>query len=71
VITTGNLETAYQKLKDAAAEKDAVQVKILAVQACALEAVKFSQQAAAIQGPLAQQAWHNAQVMKDEAARMR
>lgn len=36
-----------------------------------LEAVKFSQQAAAIQGPLAQQAWHNAQVMKDEAARMR
>jgi len=36
-----------------------------------LEAVKFSQQAAAIQGPLAQQAWHNAQVMKDEAGRMR
>ena len=36
-----------------------------------LEGVKFSQQAAAIQGPLAQQAWHNAQVMKDEAARMR
>jgi len=36
-----------------------------------LEAVKFSQEAAAIQGPLAQQAWHNAQVMKDEAARMR
>jgi tetratricopeptide (TPR) repeat protein len=36
-----------------------------------LEAVKFSQQAAAIQGPLTQQAWHNAQVMKDEAARMR
>jgi len=36
-----------------------------------LEAAKFSQQAAAIQGPLAQQAWHNAQVMKDEAARMR
>ena len=36
-----------------------------------LEAAKFSQQAAAIQGPLAQQAWHNAQVMKDEAGRMR
>jgi hypothetical protein len=36
-----------------------------------LEAVKFSQQAAAIKGPLAQQAWHNAQVMKDEAGRMR
>jgi len=36
-----------------------------------LEAVQFSKEAAAIQGPLAQQAWHNAQVMKDEAARMR
>jgi tetratricopeptide (TPR) repeat protein len=36
-----------------------------------LEAAQFSKQAAAIQGPLAQQAWHNAQVMKDEAARMR
>jgi hypothetical protein len=36
-----------------------------------LEGVKFSQEAAAIQGRLAQQAWHNAQVMKDEAARMR
>ena len=36
-----------------------------------LEAVKFSQDAAAIQGPLTQQAWHNAQVMKDEAAKMR
>ena len=36
-----------------------------------LEAVKFSQEAANIQGPLTQQAWHNAQVMKDEAARMR
>jgi len=33
-ITTGNLnlETAYRKLKDAAAGKDAVQVKILAAQ---------------------------------------
>jgi tetratricopeptide (TPR) repeat protein len=36
-----------------------------------LEGVKFSEQAAAIQGPLAQQAWHNAHVMKDEAAKMR
>lgn len=36
-----------------------------------LEAAKFSQQAAAITGPLAQQAWHNARVMQDEAARMR
>lgn len=36
-----------------------------------LEAASFSRDAAAIQGPLAQQAWHNAQVMKDEAARMR
>jgi hypothetical protein len=39
--------------------------------ALVLEAAQFSKQAAAIQGPLAQQAWHNAQVMKDEAARMR
>jgi tetratricopeptide (TPR) repeat protein len=36
VITTGNLETAYQKLKDAAAAKDAVQVKILSAETCAL-----------------------------------
>ncbi len=36
-----------------------------------LEAAQFSKEAAAIQGPLAQQAWHNSQVMKDEAARMR
>lgn len=36
-----------------------------------LEAAKFSQEAAAIQGPLAQQAWHNWQVMRDEAAKMR
>jgi len=36
-----------------------------------LEAAQFSKEAAAIQGPLAQQAWHNAQVMKDEAGRMR
>lgn len=36
-----------------------------------LEAVKFSQQAAAIPGAAAQQAWHNAQVMKAEADKMR
>ncbi len=36
-----------------------------------LEAVKFSQQAAAIPGALSQQAWRNAQVMKTEAERMR
>jgi len=36
-----------------------------------LEAVKFSQQAAAIAGPYEQQARHNAIVMKEEADRMR
>jgi len=36
-----------------------------------LEAVKFSQDAASIKSPLAQQAWHNALAMKDEAAKMR
>jgi len=36
-----------------------------------LEAVKFSQQAAAIPGPLSQQAWKNAMIMKTEADRMR
>ena len=36
MITTGNPETAYQKLKDAAAAKDAVQVKILSAETCAL-----------------------------------
>jgi hypothetical protein len=45
--------------------------KITMKKALVLEAAQFSKQAAAIQGPLAQQAWHNAQVMKDEAARMR
>ncbi|MFN7995720.1 MAG: hypothetical protein U0Q18_19070 [Bryobacteraceae bacterium] len=39
--------------------------------ALVLEGVKFSQEAATIKGPLAQQAWHNALVMKDEAAKMR
>jgi tetratricopeptide (TPR) repeat protein len=36
-----------------------------------LEAAKFSQQAAAFAGPYQQSAWHNAMVMKDEAAKMR
>lgn len=36
-----------------------------------LEAAKFSEQAGAMQGPLAQQAWRNAQVMKTEAAKLR
>jgi hypothetical protein len=35
------------------------------------EAAKFSDQAAAIKGPLQQQAWTNAQVMKTEAGKMR
>jgi hypothetical protein len=36
-----------------------------------LEAAKFSEQAAAISGPYTQPAWHNALVMKNEAAKMR
>ncbi len=36
-----------------------------------LEGANFSQQAAAIPGPLAQQAWKNAQIMKTEAGKMR
>lgn len=36
-----------------------------------LDAVKFSKQAAAIPGPVAQQAWHNAQVMQAEADKTR
>jgi hypothetical protein len=36
-----------------------------------LEGAKFSKEAAGIAGPLQQQAWHNANVMTDEAARMR
>lgn len=35
------------------------------------EAIKFSEQAAAIKGPLSTQAWRNAQAMKTEAGRMR
>jgi len=36
-----------------------------------MEAAGFSDQAAAIKGPLAQQAWRNAQVMRNEALKMR
>ena len=45
--------------------------KMLMRKSQVLEAVKFSEQAASIQGPYAQQAWHNAQIMKTEAAKMR
>jgi hypothetical protein len=45
--------------------------KIKLSKAQVLEAAKFSDQAAAIPGPLAQQAWHNAQVMRTEAGKMR
>jgi hypothetical protein len=36
-----------------------------------LEGAKFSEQCAAIQSSVTQQAWHNAQAMKNEAATMR
>jgi hypothetical protein len=36
-----------------------------------LEAARFSDQAAAIKGPLAEQAWRNGGIMRAEAARMR
>jgi tetratricopeptide (TPR) repeat protein len=36
-----------------------------------LEAARLSEQAAAIKGPLSQQAWRNAQAMKAEAAKLR
>lgn len=45
--------------------------KMMMNKARVLEAVKFSEQAAAINGPLAQQAWHNVLVMKTEAGNMR
>ena len=45
--------------------------KMTMKKALVLEGMKFSQDAAAIQGPLAQEAWHNAQIMRDEAAKMR
>ncbi len=45
--------------------------KMMMNKARVLEAAKFSEQAAAIKGPLSQQAWHNALVMKTEAGNMR
>jgi tetratricopeptide (TPR) repeat protein len=36
-----------------------------------LEAARFSEQAAAVKGPLSQEAWRNAQIMKTEAAKLR
>lgn len=36
-----------------------------------MEAIKYSDQAAAVAGPLQQQAWRNAQIMRTEAAKMR
>ncbi len=36
-----------------------------------LDAAKYSQASAAIPGPYAQRAWTNAQLIKDEAAKMR
>jgi tetratricopeptide (TPR) repeat protein len=45
--------------------------KTLMKKAQVLEAVKFSEQAAAIKGPYAEQAWRNANVMKTEASKMR
>lgn len=36
-----------------------------------LDAAKFSEQCAQIEGPYQQQAWHNVQAMKDDAAKMR
>lgn len=45
--------------------------KMTMKKALVLEGMKFSQEASKIQGPLAQQAWRNAMVMRDEAAKMR
>ena len=45
--------------------------KMTMKKALVLDGERFSREAAAIKGPLAQQAWHNAMVMKDEAAKMR
>jgi hypothetical protein len=36
-----------------------------------LEAAKFSEQCAAIKGPLADQSWRNAHAMRTEAEKMR
>jgi len=40
-------------------------------QGASAAAATYSEQAAKIKGPVAQQAWKNAQVMKTEAAKMR
>jgi hypothetical protein len=45
--------------------------KITLSKARVLEGAKFSEQAAAIEGPYQQQAWRNAAAMRDEAGRMR
>ncbi len=45
--------------------------KMMMNKAMVLQGAKFSEQAAAINGPLSQQAWHNALVMKTEAGNMR
>jgi tetratricopeptide (TPR) repeat protein len=45
--------------------------KTLMRKAQVLEAVKFSEQAAALRSPYAEQAWRNAYIMKTEAAKMR
>ena len=36
VVTTGDMDSAYQRLQEATAGKDAVQVKDLAAKTCAL-----------------------------------
>ena len=45
--------------------------KMMLNKARVLEAAKFSEQSAGLGGPLSQQAWHNALVMKAEAGNMR
>jgi hypothetical protein len=45
--------------------------KLLLSKAQVLEGAKFSEQAAALQSPYAQQAWRNAQISKTEAGKMR
>ena len=57
VVITGDLDTAYQKLKDATAGKDVVQVKILAAQTCALAREAISAPAPADDDE--KQAWKN------------
>jgi hypothetical protein len=45
--------------------------KLTLSKAQVLEGAKFSEQAAALQSPYAQQAWRNAQISKTEAGKMR